>query len=102
MDVCVESLLLSIEVVFVYLIAASGRDFGPMLEAEQNAATSVPGYEGPTFETPEAPARAINALLPLGVLILGTLAGIYWTEDNAVEKDIIENRFWQPRRWRYE
>lgn len=66
-------------IVFVYLIAASGRDFGPMLEAEQNAATSVPGYEGPTSETPEAPARAINALLPLGVLVLGTLAGIYWT-----------------------
>ena len=65
--------------VFVYLIAASGRDFGPMLEAEQNAATSAPGYEAPTSETPEAPARAINALLPLGVLILGTFAGIYWT-----------------------
>ncbi len=83
-------------IVFVYLIAASGRDFGPMLEAEQNAATSVPGYEGPTFETPEAPARAINALLPLGVLILGTLAGIYWTgkaglPETASLLDIIGN-----------
>lgn len=83
-------------IVFVYLIAASGRDFGPMLEAEQNAATSVPGYEGPTSETPEAPARAINALLPLGVLILGTLAGIYWTgkaglSETASLLDIIGN-----------
>ena len=82
--------------IFVYLIATTGRDFGPMLEAEQKAVTSVPGYEGPAPDTPEASARAINALLPLGVLILGTLAGIYWTgkaglPDTASLRDIVGN-----------
>lgn len=83
-------------IVFVYLVAASGRDFGPMLRAEQEVTLSPP-VDGETASgTPDTPPRLMNALLPLGILVLGTLGGIYWTGRSGLPptaslQDIIGN-----------
>ncbi len=77
--------------VFVYLIAASGRDFGPMLKAEvrarrqgqlhrPDARIGVASSERDDMQPHEGkPQRAFNALLPVLVLVIGTLTGIYVT-----------------------
>lgn len=71
---------------FVFLSSALGRDFGPMLRAETRAALDgkllrdgarplVRGGEGDA-DTVATPARAINAALPLLLVVGGTLGGI--------------------------
>jgi Na+/H+ antiporter NhaC len=66
-------------IIFVYLIAATGRDFGPMLHAEQKALSLDP-FESETSENPSgASPRALNAVLPLAVLVFGGVIGIYVT-----------------------
>lgn len=80
---------------FVFLICHSGRDFGPMYTAERRArlATHAPeeGQESgaasdaaPILPVDDAPCRAINALLPVAVLIFGVVGGLYVTGNNAV------------------
>jgi len=95
-------------VLFVFLVAATGRDFGPMLRAERRARTtgevSRPGAH--VGESPEEarerepkagkPQRALNAIVPVLVLVLGTFVGIYVTgaqgsEPDASLRDIIGN-----------
>ncbi|WP_216594797.1 Na+/H+ antiporter NhaC family protein [Halomonas sp. PR-M31] len=78
-------------VTFVFMVAGSGRDFGPMLQAERRARNtgqlSRPGAfigdsteEGDEREpNPEKPQRAINAVIPILVLVVGSLVGIYIT-----------------------
>lgn len=90
-------------IVFVYLIASTGRDFGPMHKAEvlalQSSSTDPKERpeETPTpGQTEETKPKAINALLPLAVLIFGALIGIYVTgrsglDDDASLRDIIGN-----------
>jgi Na+/H+ antiporter NhaC len=95
-------------VVFVYLVAATGRDFGPMLRAEKKALLS--GVQG-LASTPKSDAHIepvqnlnartvkaspLNAILPLAILIFGTLIGIYTTgriglPSEASLRDIIGN-----------
>jgi len=75
---------------FVFLVAASGRDFGPMLAAEQRArAGAVSRPDANVGESPEEarerepkpdkPMRALNAVVPVLVLVFGTFVGIYVT-----------------------
>jgi Na+/H+ antiporter NhaC len=78
-------------VLFVFVVAATGRDFGPMLHAERRARASGavrrPGAhvgESPDEareREPKAdkPKRALNAVIPVLVLVLGTFVGIYVT-----------------------
>ncbi len=85
------------------LIAATGRDFGPMLSAEQRArdgfinTTEGIGLADDDIQPIEGkPHRAINALSPFGVLIIVVLGGLYVTGvDSNIEnqslKDIIGN-----------
>ncbi len=72
---------------FVILTSALGRDFGPMYTAECRAAVEgkllrdgarpLTRGSGPGFAPPEgAPRRWFNAVLPLGVVVAGTLGGI--------------------------
>lgn len=73
---------------FVLLLIFMKRDFGPMLKAETNALNSVPDEDarlpqktlaehiGPV---PNAKPRWFNALVPVMVLITGTLAGLLYT-----------------------
>ena len=64
---------------FVLMIIFSGRDFGPMLKAERKArmAMAVSMVEENT-EAPQS-ARVIDALIPLAVLIIGTVIGLFFT-----------------------
>jgi Na+/H+ antiporter NhaC len=78
-------------VLFVFFVAGTGRDFGPMLHAERRARhkgqVSRPGASiGESTEEaaerepkPDRPQRAINAVIPILVLVIGSLTGIYLT-----------------------
>jgi Na+/H+ antiporter NhaC len=72
-----------------FTIAASGRDFGPMLRAERRAArgeliaagdTPLADFASPATEPPEGiPHRALNAVLPLATMVIVTVAGLFST-----------------------
>lgn len=79
----------------VFVIAVSGRDFGPMAKAEERARTTgklmaddaVPlaDYGAGRLTPPEGtPLRAINALLPILSVIVVTLLGLYLTGRGAL------------------
>jgi Na+/H+ antiporter NhaC len=93
-------------IAFVFMVASSGKDFGPMLKAEQAALQRDPeatehlsssmATESNAIEAIEGkPQRAINAVLPILVLLLGVVGGLYVTGKAGVEmadpgiKDII-------------
>ncbi|WP_232818294.1 Na+/H+ antiporter NhaC family protein [Zobellella maritima] len=76
---------------FVFMISLSGRDFGPMLKAEvkavqrrSDAADELTDMEAIAEEAsidakPGIPHRALNAIIPMTVLVLTTLGGIWYT-----------------------
>lgn len=76
---------------FVLLVASTRRDFGPMLHAEQRARTSgevirkdaeidEEAVEGKDLVPVEnKPHRAINALIPILVLLVTVIAGLFVT-----------------------
>jgi len=80
---------------FVFLVAYVGRDFGPMLDAEtraretgkvlgEGAKVDEAAAEGDELKPPEGtPYRAVNAILPIIVLVGGVLGGLYITGLNA-------------------
>jgi Na+/H+ antiporter NhaC len=86
---------------FVFLIAWSKRDFGPMYFAEQRARTlgqvSAPGAridlgltEGrDVTPVPGKPQRALNAIIPVAVLILTVLGSLYLTGEGETLREII-------------
>jgi Na+/H+ antiporter NhaC len=85
---------------FVFLVAAGGRDFGPMFVAEHRARTSgrlvAEGRDpqetqnDPDLQPPEdKPQRSINAILPVAMLILGVLGGLLVTGEGDSIVDII-------------
>ncbi len=81
-------------IVFVFMVSASGRDFGPMLEAERRAqkhgsenfaAPRDNNQETDDLEPVEGkPQRAFNAYIPVLVMVLGVVAGLYVTGRQAV------------------
>ncbi|WP_372371392.1 Na+/H+ antiporter NhaC family protein [Candidatus Uabimicrobium sp. HlEnr_7] len=71
---------------FVYYIASSQKDYGPMLQAEKRARSTgqvlapgaVPLSTAETIEAPEGkPHRWINAILPIAIVIFATIFGLY-------------------------
>ncbi|WP_417615828.1 Na+/H+ antiporter NhaC family protein [Oceanisphaera sp.] len=76
---------------FVFMISLSGRDFGPMLKAEQRAVRrqadaddaltdrEAIAEEASIDAKPGIPHRALNAIIPMTVLVLTTLGGIWYT-----------------------
>ena len=71
---------------FVLMLILSGRDFGPMLKAERKArnAASVQKETSPFGKGEEGSlGHAIDALIPLLVLIIGTVAGLIATGYDA-------------------
>jgi len=77
---------------FVFLVAYSGLDFGPMYEAEARARETgkvlgddanvdeAAGEEGEELAPPDGtPYRAFNAVIPIVVLVGGVLGGLYAT-----------------------
>jgi Na+/H+ antiporter NhaC len=73
---------------FGFLVAFTGRDFGPMFRAERRArregkvlrdgAMPLADFESTSLEPPEdKPHRWINAVLPVLVMVVGVLGFIY-------------------------
>jgi Na+/H+ antiporter NhaC len=81
---------------FVFVIAYSRRDFGPMYDAEKRARTTgevlgteakvdEAAAEGDELQPPEGtPNRAVNAVIPILVLIASVLVGLYATGVQSV------------------
>jgi len=78
-----------------FTLAASGRDFGPMLRAERRAAatgelvaagdTPLADFASPATEPPDGiPHRAINAVAPLLTMVVVTVAGLYTSGVDAL------------------
>ena len=85
---------------FVFVVANSSRDFGPMARAEIRARTTgqVVSSEANLDKAAEEdndemrpkddiPLRAYNAVLPILVLVGTVLAGLYWTGVDAAGSD---------------
>ena len=74
-------------ILFVFMISASGRDFGPMLKAEIRArngavkpevAEALPAIQGDELEPKDnVPLRAINAFVPILSLVGALLISLY-------------------------
>lgn len=84
---------------FLFVIAHSRRDFGPMYHAEMRARTTGkvlgddarvdPAAAGETDELepkPGKPQRALNAVVPVLVLVVGVLVGLYYTGINSPDR----------------
>jgi Na+/H+ antiporter NhaC len=80
-----------------FIIAASGRDWGPMLRAERRAregellaagAQPLADFEGSDL-TPEegVPCRWWNAVVPIGLVVVATLVGLYHTGREGLAAD---------------
>ena len=67
---------------FVLMIIFSGRDFGPMLTAERKA-RKASAMETEMTNSVAKPAHIIDALIPLAVLIFGTIIGLIATGYDA-------------------
>lgn len=67
---------------FVLMVILSGRDFGPMLKAERKARMSV-AAEAENAENEGKPAHSLDALIPLLVLVFGTIVGLVVTGYDA-------------------
>jgi len=88
-------------VYFVFMVAWLRRDYGPMYTAEMRARTtgavsgvseSAAAMNDDTHEiAPIAgkPQRAFNAGIPVGVLILGVMVGLYTSGEGETLRDII-------------
>ena len=87
--------------VLVFTIALTGRDFGPMRKAEERARlegkvmregaeVDPAAAEGGELEPKEGvPARALNAVIPVVVLIGVTMVGLYITGEGETFQDVI-------------
>ena len=82
------------------LVITTGREFGPMRAAEQRAratGVTVPPVTSTVGQDDEAALamkagvqpKAINALTPVIVMVVGILAGLYITGDGETISDII-------------
>lgn len=74
---------------FIFIISWKGLDFGPMLKAERHArariipeievAKTTSEYEEASAESAGAKPRIWNAILPILVIVAGTMAGLVYT-----------------------
>jgi Na+/H+ antiporter NhaC len=85
---------------FVFLVAISGRDFGPMRRAERRALvdghlsdpaseTESDDAEGDLAVKEGIPHRAVNAILPVATLIGAVLAGLWVTGEGSSVQEIV-------------
>ncbi|HLT45818.1 MAG TPA: Na+/H+ antiporter NhaC family protein [Rubricoccaceae bacterium] len=86
---------------FVFVIAFTDREFGPMYRAEHRARTTgavlgegakvdAAASEGAEFAPPEdKPRRAVNAILPVLVLVVGVLVGLWVTGEGDTVREVV-------------
>ena len=67
---------------FVLMIIFSGRDYGPMLKAERKA-RQASSMETEMIDSVAKPAHIIDALIPLAVLVFGTIISLVVTGYDA-------------------
>ena len=81
---------------FVYYIASSQKDYGPMLQAEKRARSTgqvlapdaVPLSTAESIEAPEGkPHRWQNAIIPIAVVIVATMVGLYLDGSRSLGED---------------
>ena len=87
-------------ILFVLMISASGKDFGPMLKAEIRArngqvkpetAEELPAMHGDELEPKERiPLRAINAFVPIIALVMALLVSLYMLGDGDTMIAVLE------------
>ncbi len=88
-------------IMFVFAIVISRRDFGPMLKAEVRARTTG-RVLSPQAKVDEAsadgkelapvegkPQRAMNAVIPVLVLVIGVIGGLFATGEGETVREII-------------
>ncbi len=87
--------------IFMWLVIATGRDFGPMAKAERQAAREGRlNYGDEVVEEAddtgdelrakaEIPLRTINAWLPVVVLVVATVAGLFITGEGDNLREVI-------------
>ncbi len=85
-------------VLFVFMVALSGRDYGPMLQAERRARRTGSVMRGDSrvddigdeMEPKEdVPERALNAIVPIVVLVGVAIIGLFATGEGDNIQDII-------------
>ena len=87
-------------ILLVVLVITTGRDFGPMLVAEQRARATgetAPPVKSKVGQDDEAalamkegvPPRAMNALIPVIVMVMGILIGLYITGEGDTISEIV-------------
>lgn len=86
-------------VAFVLMVAATGRDMGPMYKAELRARAGqvspvsvddMPSLNADQLEhKPNIPLRAVNAFIPLLVLIGSLIAGLWFTGSGDTLTEIV-------------
>jgi len=86
-------------VAFVLMVAVTGRDMGPMYLAELRARRGqvMSGDDASTDSSnddmlepkPDVPPRALNAFVPIIVLVVALLGGLYATGEGDTIRDII-------------
>ena len=85
-------------IAFVFMVAVTGRDMGPMYTAEVRArkgrVLSVDEDEesdnSDTLEPkPDAPARPLNGFVPIIVLVVALLGGLYATGEGETIREIV-------------
>ncbi len=67
---------------FVLMLILSGRDYGPMLKAERKARQAT-AMETEMRDSVSRPAHIVDALIPLFVLVIGTVIGLVVTGYDA-------------------
>lgn len=75
---------------FIFILVWKGRDFGPMLKAEARARQQLPGKSSDSrmkdmdqmddsIIKEKGKQRILNAVIPVLVIVLGTMAGLVYT-----------------------
>ena len=86
-------------IVFVFMVAVTGRDMGPMYTAEVRArkgdvfSAGDDGADAASEDTlepkPDVPPRPVNAFIPIIVLVVALLGGLYATGEGETIREII-------------
>jgi Na+/H+ antiporter NhaC len=65
--------------IFMFFLIRSGKDFGPMWKAEQAARLQASTEPSATSESKPVSTSPWNAIIPVAVVVLGTIIGLLYT-----------------------